>query len=394
MPPLSRHISVKILWGGNGSEKGARGGLRRFIGSSVIVAVALVFAAPPAISATSWLEQKLREVDRNICQNYQSVKCKARKAKTAKAVKPESNREPEVQAAEPAPPVEGEVVAPTPRMKPKPSAPAETVIAKSPPPPADDEPVEEVVPVPRRKPTSPQVATIEEEVEPKASQPVEAEIEAEAPLPIPKPRAKPKGAVRVVVAAPPEVEDQPPPKRVTGNDNCLASLALLKVKFNVITKPVGKGACRVKDPVELVAQTIDDNTVVFPDKPTLTCGFAVQFAKWMTEKGEPIASDAGTHVAKFYTGPGYQCRGRNGDGSAKISEHGYGNAIDIERMEMAKGKLVMVGEGNQRVVQAMRKSACGYFTTVLGPGSNAAHARHLHFDMGKHGRSGTYKICE
>ena len=46
------------------------------------------------------------------------------------------------------------------------------------------------------------------------------------------------------------------------------------------------------------------------------------------------------------------------------------------------------------VLSALRTSACGYFTTVLGPGSNAAHANHLHFDLGQHGKSGTYRICE
>ena len=43
---------------------------------------------------------------------------------------------------------------------------------------------------------------------------------------------------------------------------------------------------------------------------------------------------------------------------------------------------------------ALRISACGYFTTVLGPGANAAHAEHYHFDLGLHGKSGNYRICE
>jgi len=28
------------------------------------------------------------------------------------------------------------------------------------------------------------------------------------------------------------------------------------------------------------------------------------------------------------------------------------------------------------------------------PGSNAAHKNHLHFDLGQHGKSGKYRICE
>jgi hypothetical protein len=43
---------------------------------------------------------------------------------------------------------------------------------------------------------------------------------------------------------------------------------------------------------------------------------------------------------------------------------------------------------------AVRTTACGYFLTVLGPGSDAAHAEHLHVDLGLHGRTANYRICE
>jgi hypothetical protein len=42
----------------------------------------------------------------------------------------------------------------------------------------------------------------------------------------------------------------------------------------------------------------------------------------------------------------------------------------------------------------MRTAACGWFTTVLGPGSDAFHANHMHLDIEKHGPSGSYRICE
>jgi hypothetical protein len=31
---------------------------------------------------------------------------------------------------------------------------------------------------------------------------------------------------------------------------------------------------------------------------------------------------------------------------------------------------------------------------VLGPGTNAAHAEHFHFDVLRHGASDNYRICE
>ena len=36
---------------------------------------------------------------------------------------------------------------------------------------------------------------------------------------------------------------------------------------------------------------------------------------------------------------------------------------------------------NLEFLNAISASACGYFTTVLGPGSDAAHSDHLHLDL-------------
>jgi hypothetical protein len=41
---------------------------------------------------------------------------------------------------------------------------------------------------------------------------------------------------------------------------------------------------------------------------------------------------------------------------------------------------------------AIRSTACLIFSTVLGPGSDADHADHLHLDMRK--RNGDYRICQ
>jgi hypothetical protein len=108
----------------------------------------------------------------------------------------------------------------------------------------------------------------------------------------------------------------------------------------------------------------------------------------------------GESLAAVATGPGYECRGRNGDGTAKISEQAFGNAIDIVSFRLASKESIPVshvtktGNVESRWLMALRVSACGYFTTVLGPGSNAAHAEHYHLDLGVHGKSGKYKICE
>ena len=86
--------------------------------------------------------------------------------------------------------------------------------------------------------------------------------------------------------------------------------------------------------------------------------------------------------------------------AGKLSEHAKGNALDIFAFALSDGRRVAVRPADLPVpavaafLAAVRATACGYFLTVLGPGSDAAHAEHLHLDLGPHGRSANYRICE
>jgi hypothetical protein len=42
----------------------------------------------------------------------------------------------------------------------------------------------------------------------------------------------------------------------------------------------------------------------------------------------------------------------------------------------------------------VRTAACGWFTTVLGPGSDSFHSNNMHLDIESHGASGSYRICQ
>ena len=73
---------------------------------------------------------------------------------------------------------------------------------------------------------------------------------------------------------------------------------------------------------------------------------------------------------------------------------------EVLHVELADGRMLEVKDALSpsspayATLKGLRGSACGYFTTVLGPGANAAHETHFHFDAGKHGRSENYRICE
>lgn len=83
-----------------------------------------------------------------------------------------------------------------------------------------------------------------------------------------------------------------------------------------------------------------------------------------------------------------------------ISEHAFGNAIDIAGITLSNQRRIEITaasdpqDPDRRLLGVLRASACGYFSTVLGPGADEAHASHFHFDLGVHGTDDTYRICE
>jgi hypothetical protein len=70
-----------------------------------------------------------------------------------------------------------------------------------------------------------------------------------------------------------------------------------------------------------------------------------------------------------------------------MSEHGFGNAIDISAFTLESGRKVKVEQGfwgsrsEARFLEDVRGDACGQFHTVLGPGSDKHHEDHIHLDM-------------
>lgn len=193
----------------------------------------------------------------------------------------------------------------------------------------------------------------------------------------------------------------PMPEGTLAGEACLQALQILRVDFAQAATPVSTGACSVHEPVRLTSMKAGGALVKFPDKPLLTCGFAARFAAWVANEGVPaVRSAKGASLLAVGTGPGFQCRGRNGDASGKLSEHAFGNAVDIEYLKLSDGDTVQVQgstfglSSDARLLKDLRSSGCRYFTTVLGPGTNAAHARHFHFDLERRGKKGNHKLCE
>ena len=111
----------------------------------------------------------------------------------------------------------------------------------------------------------------------------------------------------------------------------------------------------------------------------------------------------GQAVAQIDTMGSYSCRGMNGQAGAKISEHAFGNAIDVGGFRLADGRRITVvrdwtqgDDQAQAFLRDVHAGACNTFTTVLGPGSNVFHYNHIHVDLAQHGggAKGQRHICK
>jgi|SRR6185312_17250904 len=181
---------------------------------------------------------------------------------------------------------------------------------------------------------------------------------------------------------------------------CRAKLDAQHATF-AFTPPVAEGACAIPLPVRLQSLSVGADAIRFTAEPTLDCRLAERLADWIGNVVEPLARHhLGSGLAAIDTGPGYVCRNRNNKASGKLSEHARGNALDIAAFVLRDGRRLALRPpagatpAEAAFLAALRTTACGYFLTVLGPGSDAAHADHLHVDLGLHGRTANYRICE
>jgi hypothetical protein len=228
------------------------------------------------------------------------------------------------------------------------------------------------------------------------------------PVPLPRPRPVTVGVQSPSPAAAtsnrdPKQTGQKDDTAAHDDDACLARLRTAGIRFDLPATPVAaRAACVIDVPVRLrsiATQTRGATEIRLPEEPVVSCQFAERLTAWLGKLVAPvIAGRMSADLRAVHTGPGYECRNRNGAATGKLSEHAVGQAIDISAFELSGGKSIPVkpdGDETARdAVATVRTAACGWFTTVLGPGADEAHADHLHVDMLLHGTSDRYRICQ
>jgi hypothetical protein len=129
-------------------------------------------------------------------------------------------------------------------------------------------------------------------------------------------------------------------------------------------------------------------TVSVTPNATLACPIVSALDQWIATAVQPSAMRwFGQPVAEIKQISAYSCRGMNGNPRARISEHAFGNALDIASFTLADGRRVTVRDGwrgapeEQGFLRDVQAAACDRFTTVLAPGSNVFHYDHMHVDL-------------
>lgn len=132
---------------------------------------------------------------------------------------------------------------------------------------------------------------------------------------------------------------------------------------------------------------------------TLACPIVSVLDHWLAESVQPAAMRwFGSRVVEIKQISAYSCRGMNGNPHAHISEHAFGNALDIAAFTLADGRRIVVETGwkgmpeEQGFLRDVQAAACQQFNTVLAPGSNVYHYNHIHVDLMRRARRPV--ICE
>jgi Extensin-like protein C-terminus len=132
---------------------------------------------------------------------------------------------------------------------------------------------------------------------------------------------------------------------------------------------------------------------------TLACPIMSALDRWISEAVQPAATKWFRQpVVEIKQISAYSCRGMNGNPNAHISEHAFGNALDIAEFDLADGHKISVQYGwhgtpeEQGFLHDVQDAACQDFSTVLAPGANVYHYNHIHVDLMR--RAYRPHICE
>jgi hypothetical protein len=174
-----------------------------------------------------------------------------------------------------------------------------------------------------------------------------------------------------------------------GNKSSAAMLQIEKID--------GAGACGITVPYQVSA--FADGSIAVAPTAVIGCPLADAVEGWLRDSVQPAATAYfGSPVVGIRQLSNYACRRPMGYRPGQMSEHSYGNALDVAEFKLKNGRLVTVQQGwrgtkeEQGFLREIAVTACQRFKTFLGPGV-AFHHNHFHVDLAQRGPSGVDRYC-
>lgn len=180
--------------------------------------------------------------------------------------------------------------------------------------------------------------------------------------------------------------DRREPWRAEAEEQCIAEKGVTVSAYVAPDNAINRGVCGMDHPFRVTA--FAEGTVEVKPRATLACPMVRDLNIWLENVVQPAAlAWMGQPVVGIKQMSSYSCRGMNGNATARISEHAFGNALDIGAFTFADGRTITIKD-NWRGPQDARgfllqiqAGACEVFTTTLAPGSNIYHYDHIHVDL-------------
>jgi hypothetical protein len=164
----------------------------------------------------------------------------------------------------------------------------------------------------------------------------------------------------------------------------------------------GPGICGMTRPLKVSA--LADGAIAVDKTLTIDCPMIPALEAWLNAVVEPDAQTRfGQRVTTVNVFGAYSCRPIDNMAGAQLSEHAFGNAVDVAGFTLADGRKIdfvhdwkNADSQESAFLHEAHAGACQYFTTVLGPGADVFHYNHIHLDLANHGSTdtGPRRICK
>jgi hypothetical protein len=191
--------------------------------------------------------------------------------------------------------------------------------------------------------------------------------------------------------------------RTQAENACFArKLVILSDVIAAAPEIDGPGICGMTRPLKVSA--LADGAVGVDKVLTIDCPMIPALEAWLRDIVQPDAEARfGQKVAMLKVFGAYSCRSIDNMAGARLSEHAFGNAVDVAGFVLADGRSLefvrdwkSAGTQEAAFLHEVHAGACQYFTTVLGPGADVFHYNHIHLDLASHGATdtGPRRICK